>query len=692
MTVVYEKPTILITQDGISGNRANAFIDEMNAGVAATALDAAATAADRVQTGLDRAVTAADRVQTVLAAAEADAARDEALLYGGVQVDTMADLYALTSGQVAVGKYVQVKSIDDWFKRLASGGDLTHTASVLAWQVLPGADGYDVRAFGAVGDGVADDTAAIRAALNKANALRVAGLVSTILHPGATVVVPPLVYLLTSIAATLPVNCNMSASGAKFVVPAAYAGEVMRVGDDRAGYNLSMAKIEMPDVYKTTGSAIVAGSVGIRTANCNKCRITYGRVSYFDYNLHFGGIGEGTVYCDLFIGPVNYGNQLIRIVPGTGGWFNSNTIYSGQLRQGGSRVTGQYHVYMDGSTSTAIVGNTFIAPAYEGDGAEYIVFAKGAYGNQWVGPYVESGYVGAAVTVSGDTLTRTAHGLAINDMVMFSATVLPTGMTDLTRYYVVSVPTADSYKVSRSKGGAAITFSTAGTAVKHYRQGRCFYDPTGTLTYDNRWTNRFSPPSVLVDHIETGFAANNGEDGYSQVVRDAYIANDEPFYAVRNRSTGVSRPGFAAYPAAVNPKTDPLGWTTALGDQGLMFGAAGLETGRLFNSSGILFYEANNTGTSAQVPTGFRSASFTTLGTTSVAAGARNIQTLTVTGAATGDYVVPMTNNALPDGIIISWARVSAANTVSICFNNVSAGAIDLVGAQLKALVYRSTF
>lgn len=142
MTVVYEKPTILITQDGISGNRANAFIDEMNAGVTATA-------ADSVQTGLDRAATAADRVLAQTAAIEADAARDEAVLYGGLQVGTMADLYVLTAGQVAVGNYVIVKSLGVWFQRVASGGHLGHTAAVLLWDVLPGADGaYQLAAFG----------------------------------------------------------------------------------------------------------------------------------------------------------------------------------------------------------------------------------------------------------------------------------------------------------------------------------------------------------------------------------------------------------------------------------------------------------------------------------------------------------------------------------------------------------------
>ena len=89
----------------------------------------------------------ADRVLAQTAAAEA-------VLYGGIQVSTMDDLYALTAGQVAVGVYVVVKSLGAWLKRVASGGNLAHTASVLAWDVLT----PSALAFGAVGDGVTNDT------------------------------------------------------------------------------------------------------------------------------------------------------------------------------------------------------------------------------------------------------------------------------------------------------------------------------------------------------------------------------------------------------------------------------------------------------------------------------------------------------------------------------------------------------
>ena len=629
-------------------------------------------------------------------AGESAASAVAAALYDGPRVDTFAQLVALTSANVAVGQYVQVRSLGAWYRRVTSGGMIGPASTVVAvldFDVMPGADGYDVRAWGAVGDGVTDDTVAIRAALVMANAKRVIGLASTILHAGATVVIPPLSYSLTSISATLPVNCHLRAAGARFIVPAAYAGEVMRVGDDRPTYNLAGAKIELPDVYKPTGSGIVTGSVGVRTVNCNKCRITYGRVSYFDNNLHFGGIGEGTVYCDLYIGQVNYGNHLLHIVPGSGGWFNANTIHGGNLRLGGSRVAGQSHVYIDGLTSTAIVGNIFIAPAYEGDGAEYIIDAKGAYGNVWKSLYYETGAASRAVTVSGDTITRVGHGFVVGDMLMFSASVLPTGMFDVTPYWVVATPTADTFKVSQSRGGTAVTFGSSGTSVVTYLQGRCRFDGTTSLCLNNRIETRFSPPSVLLDYINVSLATNNGEDSFDYLARTINTLTDYPIFRGRQKRATVStRAVFAAYPAAIDPEAQPNLWSVGLSDRGLVFAnSVGAEVGRLTNNTfGTLQYEANDNAVIAEIPSGFRSPSLTTLGTSSVPANGRFLTTITVTGAAVGDYVVPLTYSALPDGIAIAWARVSAANTVQFCFHNWTGSPIDIAGAQIKALVYRT--
>ncbi|MCE7934664.1 MAG: hypothetical protein DYG96_08725, partial [Chlorobi bacterium CHB2] len=61
----------------------------------------------------------------------------------------------------------------------------------------------------------------------------------------------------------------------------------------------------------------------------------------------------------------------------------------------------------------------------------------------------------------------------------------------------------------------------------------------------------------------------------------------------------------------------------------------------------------------------------------SVGAGASSVETFTVTGAGTTGAVSISPQNALADGLIISYARVSAAGTVEVKFRNESGAAID---------------
>lgn len=539
-----------------------------------------------------------------------------------------------------------------------------------------------------------DVTNAIASALTYANSRKRVGLGSHIQHPGCTVVFPGGTYNVSSISTSFLVECNVQSDGAGILVPAAYAGTVFTIGLTTSGNLLSTADVTLPDVYKPTGSSIVSGSTGIRVVNLNASVVKFGRVDYFARAHHLGGIGQGTVYCDFFFGQTAYANVILYIIPGAGGWCNGNNFFGGNWRLSGTRVIGQYHVLMDGSSpANAIVGNNFIGTSFEGNGAIYVVYAKNAYQNTFNGCYNETQPSAVNVTVSGDTLTTVSHGLVVGDMLFFVATTLPTAMFDTTPYYVVSVPTSDTFKVSLNKGGTAVTFGSSGTNVTYIKQSACYFDGTGALTYNNIFNELVSPPSVFLDFVETGTAANNGIQTIEQQTIRVVRPSDIPVFRAGNTSvSAATRAVFAAYPTTANPVTQPTLWTTGVSDQGFMFQSSGSETGRIWNSFGVLFYEANNTGTSAEIPSGFRSPSLTTLGSTIVPANGRYIQTLTVTGAAAGDYVVSMTNNALPDGIAIAWARVSTTNTVQICFHNWTASPIDINGAQLKALVYRSVY
>jgi len=74
-------------------------------------------------------------------------------------------------------------------------------------------------------------------------------------------------------------------------------------------------------------------------------------------------------------------------------------------------------------------------------------------------------YVASTVTITiaaPGVVTWTAHGLSVNDTIRFTTTgALPTGLAINTTYYVKEVLSANTFTVSTSAGGAAVT--TSGT-------------------------------------------------------------------------------------------------------------------------------------------------------------------------------------------------------------------------------------
>lgn len=63
------------------------------------------------------------------------------------------------------------------------------------------------------------------------------------------------------------------------------------------------------------------------------------------------------------------------------------------------------------------------------------------------------------------TATFTAHGLAVGDQIVFTALGGASGISLATRYYVKTVPTADTFTISATSGGTAVSIGS-GTSVK----------------------------------------------------------------------------------------------------------------------------------------------------------------------------------------------------------------------------------
>lgn len=86
------------------------------------------------------------------------------------------------------------------------------------------------------------------------------------------------------------------------------------------------------------------------------------------------------------------------------------------------------------------------------------------------------GFAKAAVQYKGTSLTATivaatgvfttaAHGYAIGDRVVLSVLATTTGISILTYYYVLTVPSSTTFTLSATSGGSALTLTSNGTAT-----------------------------------------------------------------------------------------------------------------------------------------------------------------------------------------------------------------------------------
>lgn len=73
----------------------------------------------------------------------------------------------------------------------------------------------------------------------------------------------------------------------------------------------------------------------------------------------------------------------------------------------------------------------------------------------------------ATAQATGDVFTSPGHGLANDDRVQLRASVdgnIPTGANETTLYHVVGV-TADTFQISLTQGGAAVTLTSDGDVI-----------------------------------------------------------------------------------------------------------------------------------------------------------------------------------------------------------------------------------
>jgi hypothetical protein len=516
--------------------------------------------------------------------------------------DRLDSLTAIATSAVTSAKILDGTIVD---------GDISSTAGIAASKILGILPVFrpEDAPFNAAGTGIVDDYAAVKACFDAANALK--KQVSNQAQPGATVLLRGS-YNLFTMNAPIDVMCNVVNEGASFSTPAAYAGTAVRIGHTTSGSFMQNMTVDMPNLSGSPVASIglLPSGIGYLIRNVYSSDIRVGKVTMYETPLRAGGESWGVAYNEIRFRTLSFGKVdiLLKALDSVG-WCNHNTFIAGSVTGSssfaGRRASGARAVLLDGTGSNTITGNTFIGCAFESDTYEYAIEFINAYSNQFYGCRHEQGVSAAAVTVSGDTITSAAHVMSVDQMVIFTGATAPTGMFFDQPYYVVTA-TTNTFKVSASRGGSAITFTSSGTDVAYSRPP--------AVRYDTSYDNVIDLPMTPLRWIERNYGSGTTAGLAGNIIRhpqltalDAYAPPTWPVSRLRNRydvGSSLNVPVVAVYPNATDPILTPDGWSVGLSERGALWASgvtilegAGSPEGARIAPPGSLYLRRDPSGT-----------------------------------------------------------------------------------------------
>lgn len=244
----------------------------------------------------------------------------------------------------------------------------------------------NVEDYGAVGDGIADDTAAINAAAAVANAVTT----SSVLWFPLGVLHFPAGKTYRTTAGLDPWLCNVMAIGAKILFDPAVtsAGIAVSLGTD--AYPSPEAIIAyLPTVRKNVtywSSSLTGTDVGIRMIGIRASEIHIGHVRGFSIGvLATGGLANvAFAWNSVHIRMLDNNKINLKISDGGAGYANENTWFLGQLSMDsnfGTNITGARHIFLEATPTVQSVpnNNRFYGGSIEGDGPQWQVEVNGCY-------------------------------------------------------------------------------------------------------------------------------------------------------------------------------------------------------------------------------------------------------------------------------------------------------------------------
>jgi len=303
--------------------------------------------------------------------------------------------------------------------------------------------------FGAVGDGLTDDTAAINAAFQYCFELNTAATPTYITGSANAVNAARLraaeeswqvqMYGTFLVSDTIMAKAPVRGRTATLVTPeSGFTGTVLQIDKgaprdttDYAGLNgegfwsqFKDCTMELPSIlirrtpeYPSNGD-IFPPITGVEIYNMTWSTVYFGAVHDCDTGvLLTAPINEprGTEHNHFFLSAIKGCKigLLLDTSYSNSGWVNENTFYGGDINAGvstgGTRVPGIKHIwirskYMPDGRLLGPGKNTFVRPCLEGSREEYTILCEGANNEFWH-PRIETfGFTGAQICFSGSNV------------------------------------------------------------------------------------------------------------------------------------------------------------------------------------------------------------------------------------------------------------------------------------------------
>lgn len=198
---------------------------------------------------------------------------------------------------------VQNQAIARAFANLKEGYEATHDA-VAALHVTP-------QMFGAIGDGVADDTEAINKALSYAAEKNLSVRFPKVANG----------YFISN---GITINADTV-----MLSPIIYNGNGVAITIGNKSVQTSNKHISL--MVKSGKSEFVAGSVGVEVVNVNNSNINIDSVKGFNYGVRFIGDAMGCAYNNVNITTIGNCEYALTLLSKNGGWVNDNHFHGGRF-------------------------------------------------------------------------------------------------------------------------------------------------------------------------------------------------------------------------------------------------------------------------------------------------------------------------------------------------------------------------